>query len=808
MMGFKKGQDTIFFQIIKIDSIPDEIEQRQAEKICLSNLLLEYFRFPSTRPHIGVMELVCSSFETNDQLHDGKPQFYIVFYLTDAYNENVVGKYRQDIDAQFDAIQKILNRMGYMTSCLDSESAQIMIPEGLVKHADDEKRMFMVSNTEELTQHQLLSIGMTAAYDNLIDMMSDMPNAMFSVMLKGSGGGDDVECRIQVFSREKRRATLLYLNFVQGMNKSYSSECYEQDKFEGIKDFFVRYRLNDYSNFVVIGYKEFSNMLQLPFGRRSGMPITPQQRRLPLFQDGLINGENVSMGDVIGSYGKKLTLPLQSQVNHMAVLGISGSGKSNFLLYYLNEMYNKYDIPFLVIDPVSTEFRTLKGSLKDKCLNVFTPGSEVSPFEFNLFALSNSNLSVREYKLVLKDYLRNCLQLFSPLDKLIDETVDAIFLQKGWLDISTKDYMPGKTFTIDDFIMTFNKVFEKSNFKGNLANIASSGRVRLNALRSYFNTVATLPVEDIMGKPTVVELGKLQSAEAKSTMLLYLLNMVKLYMMDSAAKLRKEKNETQVRKPKLILVIDEAHSILEMQEQGEGMNIAQRGVVNTINQLLLEFRKYGLSVVIADQRVSVLQDVLTNTHVQVVFKQIDPVGKQVVSDIISLDEVDMLSMLKRGEAFVKHEQLETPVQVKMPKYDCVTGDTLDERVKEYMETDFWNVHSYQTRPFEECKQCYLINEGKICSLKMRSVVSNIAEYFIGKVNSREELKNDILDVKSQTFKKILEIWNYKEVWKDEKEQQYAERCLRLHLLHAIRLQPSSTDNGKESVTKINKNTTK
>lgn len=766
-----KLEDNVF-EIIKIESIPEQIEQRDEEKTSLSNLILEFFR--ETDPPFTQIELACNSCRVNDQLHDGMPHFFLLVYLTqvDYCNKD----YRKHLlNSRIEALLCVLHRMGYVTQRYGSNpiEASELVPEGLINHP-----MCIVYSTGEKAEHQLLSIGIPAAFDNLVAMMADIPDSLFSIMLKGDG--DHVGVSIQVFAKDMMQASLIYLNLMQGMKATLLPE-HMKGEMKEMTDYWSAFRLTPSFPFAIISYAELSNLLQLPFGTRSGIPVTAQQRRLPLFEPGFINGSDVPIGQIVGSVGKTLTLPLQSQVNHMSVLGISGSGKSNFLLHYLNEMYNDYGIPFLVIDPVSTEYRTLKCSLDGGHLNVFTPGSDVSPLEFNLFALNCGNVTVREYKAVLKDYLRNSLQLFSPLDKLIDETVDTIFLEKGWFDVSTRKIRPGRLFTINDFIKTFDRVFARSKFKGRLENIASSGRVRLNALRNYFDTVAPMPLADILSTPTVVELGKLQSAETKSAILLFLLSMVKLYMMETAAQRHKKTGETQVRQPTLILVIDEAHSILEMQEQGEGMNVAQRGVVDTINQLLLEFRKYGLQVVMSDQRVSVLQDVLTNTHVQVVFKQIDPQGKQVAADIISLDEVQMLASQKRGVAFVKHDKLDIPVQVEMPKYDYKT-DTSDEYVAAYMQQDFWQKHVELTRPYVECASCLLKDKG--CNRKLRSLIGNMAERFLSMCGPHDYIKLREASIKKDNplVKHILEregLYN--------KDHNFVERCLRVHLLHASQI---------------------
>lgn len=773
-------------QIIELTHIPEEIERRDMEKISLSNLILEFFR--KSAPPLFELELVCNSCQVSDQLHGGKPHFFLVVYLASLVS--VEKEYLLDIkslmSSETDALISVLHRMGYMTKVYGTDAdnpveAAGLIPSGLVG-----RTVWMATSSGEKAEHQLLSIGIPTAFDNLIEMMSDIPDSLFSIFLRSDG--DRTGFNIRVFAREQMQAALIYINFVEGMKANYVP-VYDKVQIRNVVDYWTHFRLDNGMEFPVISYEELSNILQLPFGLRSGIPVTPQQRRLPLFEPGLINGDGICVGDVVGSVGKRLTLPLHSQVNHLSVLGISGLGKSNFLLYYLNEMYNRYDIPFLVIDPVSTEYRKLKSSLNGGRLNVFTPGSEVSPFEFNLFALSCESLTVREYKSVLKDYLRNSLHLFSPLDKLLDETIDTVFLNNGWLDVSTAKYLPGRAFNIQEFMQAFDLTFAKSRFTGNQVNIAASGKVRLNSLRSYFDTVASLPLAEILSTPTVVELGKLQSADAKSTMLLYLLNMVKLHMMEVSARRSAESGNGQIKQPCLILVIDEAHSILEMQERGETMNVAQRGVIDTINQLLLEFRKYGLSVVIADQRVSVLQDVLTNTHVQVIFKQIDPRGKQMAADIISLDEVQMLADQRVGEAFVKHGKLEKPVQVQTPEFHS-EADTSDQYVEGYMKRDFWERHAGLTRPFLECGPNCPFKEHT-CNRTLRSMAANIVDRYLraSPQATREALHDAAVSRDHPLMQELL--------GRFKAGGGVALRtCLRVHLLHAS----NSASSGKKQVT--------
>lgn len=704
-----RGKNLAEFVIIELTNIPLEIEYREEEKVLFSNLVLEYFRAYNIS-----IELICTSCVVADQLFNGMPHFYILLHFV----PNTLGENQKE--TIIDSFLCVLHRMGYVISFMKGEK-ESLIPQNLLKGES-----WLIYNGNGKPEHHLLESEITFVYNNLIaEMSNDIPDSLFSILLYNDG--NDVKCSIRILSKEEEYGKHIYFSLIQGLK----TQCVCKKECVKIKSLY-RFLYKERQSASTISYGQLSNILQLPFGERCGMPLTPIKRRLPVFKSGIINGTDVSLGTIVGYDNKKITLPLQKEVTHMSVLGISGSGKSNFLLYYLNEMYNTHNIPFMVIDPISTEYRKLKGSLRNNELKVFTPGAEISPFEFNLFALCSENLTVKEYKYILKDYLRNCLNLFAPLDKLVDETIDSVFRENGWFDISTKSFLQGKPFTLNDVIVTFNKVFLKSEFTGNLKNIASSGRVRLSALSRFFDTVAALPLEEILTAPTVIELGKLRSVEAKSTLLLYMLNMVKLYMMDSVVKRCKESKSyiNEDKRPRLILVIDEAHSILEMQEQGEGMNVAQHGVVDVINQLLLEYRKYGLVVVVADQRVSVLQDVLTNTHMQVIFKQIDPHGKQVAADIISLNETQMLADQKIGQAFVKHPDLEIPVQIITPKYEEKNTDISDTAVEAYMKKEFWGIsHIGISQPFMECAvNCPY--KDKCCNRFYRNIASNLMEYYL------------------------------------------------------------------------------
>ena len=86
---------------------------------------------------------------------------------------------------------------------------------------------------------------------------------------------------------------------------------------------------------------------------------------------------SILMGKVLKYDRKKhkFLLPLKDLGRHMFVCGITGSGKSNFLQYFLTNFKKKYDIPFLLVD-FKGEYIFLQDVIED--LIIIRPGENFS----------------------------------------------------------------------------------------------------------------------------------------------------------------------------------------------------------------------------------------------------------------------------------------------------------------------------------------------------------------------------------------------------------------------------------------------
>lgn len=86
---------------------------------------------------------------------------------------------------------------------------------------------------------------------------------------------------------------------------------------------------------------------------------------------------SILMGKVLKYDRKKhkFLLPLKDLGRHMFVCGTTGSGKSNFLQYFLTNFKKKYDIPFLLVD-FKGEYIFLQDVIED--LIIIRPGENFS----------------------------------------------------------------------------------------------------------------------------------------------------------------------------------------------------------------------------------------------------------------------------------------------------------------------------------------------------------------------------------------------------------------------------------------------
>lgn len=448
---------------------------------------------------------------------------------------------------------------------------------------------------------------------------------------------------------------------------------------------------------------EAAEILRLPIGNEAisaGLPISQAGQRKRTYAGNIINGGDLSIGKLRSSPKDTIGLFINDLTRHMFVAGTPGSGKTTFSIGLLDRLWKEHGIPFLVIEPAKNEYRALVRSIPD--LQVFTPGKyNISPFLMNPFVPPHG-VTLEAYKYILKTAFAAAVSMTPPLDRIFDEALDNCYSDHGWLETYTIAD-GGRIFNIADYVKSFSETFEAIGYSGDAKNIGRAGLVRLSGMSRLFDAYHTIPVQDILQKPTLVELSAIENDEQKALIIALLLLSILSYVNSNYLGDGKLRN---------VILLEEAHVLLGMDTQamqGEANpSVIAQGL---IKRMLAEIRSYGVGMIIADQSPrKVTADVIALTDIKMAFRLIETEDKRMMADSTSMDEASQarLSKLKTGEAFFFFNRLEEPEEILLNDYrrDNRIDITLsDETIRDL--SAYWRDKQTLLRPYPQCGEtCY------------------------------------------------------------------------------------------------------
>ena len=441
------------------------------------------------------------------------------------------------------------------------------------------------------------------------------------------------------------------------------------------------------------------------------------------FKVGIIQNASKNSRDADAHAG----IPLNDFTKHGLIVGMPGSGKTNFSLGLLLQFWNEFKIPFLAIEPTKSEYRSLVDGIPD--LQVFTPGKNtVSPYIINPF-LPPTGVTVESYVPSLMSAFKAAFSMPDPLPDIFLAAINDCYNEYGWKNDSTADDPTVQRFGLYEFIKVFKKKIQHMDYKGDVkSNMESAGVVRLVSLieqnSNIYDTINTIPLEDLLKKPTVVELNAINNKEQKSLIMALLLIMICVYTKNNVSGDGQLKN---------VLLIDEAHVLLAGGgAKADGSADSQGSTVEALEDMIAEIRSYGTSIIIADQSpTKVGRSIVANTNVKVIFKLVEKENKDAISTATNMNEADydLLGRLGVGEALLHYGRVYTPLHIKT--YNVQEKATLrpviDDREIASL-TKYWDSHQHLLVPHIECESCHYCDSD--CDFKIRANADFIATRLI------------------------------------------------------------------------------
>lgn len=526
----------------------------------------------------------------------------------------------------------------------------------------------------------------------------------------------------------------------------------------------------------VITAEESAGLFRLPIGTQrisAGLPVNETESASKTYAGNLINAGDIEIG-LLKSSGNKDTIgiSLKDLAKHMLVVGTPGSGKTTFSVSLLDRLWKEHHIPFLVIEPAKNEYRALIQSIPE--LQVFTPGKNfISPFVFNPF-VPPKNVKLETYKSTLKTAFAAAVSMSTPLDKIFEESINNCYSDFRWLDTYTIDDK-GQPFNISDFIKCFQNTFDEIGYTGDAKNIGRAGVVRLNSLSNLFDNYFSIPIQDLLEKPTIIELAAIENSDQKALIISLILLSILAFVNSNYVGEGGLKN---------VILLEEAHVLLDAESNASQGDANPSAIAQgLVKRMLAEIRSYGVGIVIADQSPrKVSTDVVALTDMKVVFRLVEATDKQIVADSMNMSEaqVQRLSRLKPGEAFLFFNRLDEPEEVITPDYRLENNISItlsDEGIRKL--TTYWNDKQEYLRPYPECAKTRYCNHS--CDYERRILAREIARRIF--VKNFKAGSSDFEPVK-KVFSQITNL--VKAELNDEPFSKELLSCVKVHLWRRIR----------------------
>lgn len=416
----------------------------------------------------------------------------------------------------------------------------------------------------------------------------------------------------------------------------------------------------------------------------------------------------ILLGWQAGKPKNQALLPLKNLNKHVFICGVPGSGKTTAVLNLLFQLWTEHGIPFLVIEPAKTEYRSMLKCTYDEIvlseddnfttsaytktrnvpnaiakmqtdLQIYSLGNErVCPFRFNPFVFYG-NTTLDEHISTLEACFRGAMPLFGPLPALLAEAIEQVYAQLGWQAQDTAEHgirLEREFPNMQELYEAITAIFQTKEYSSDVAgDIKTALEVRIGGLLrrsigSMLNTRTSSPdIASLMHRPVILEMDSLNEEQA-NLMTMFILATLRQYTRVT----RKSGSSL-----KHIAVIEEAHNIVgaNNQESGEeGTSNPKQEATKYIVRMLAEMRALGEGIIIADQLPSaVAPEVIKNTNVKLAHRTVSGDDREILqqSMLLTGTQSEELARSNPGDAYLFMEGIYKPVRIKEPNTKLIYG---------------------------------------------------------------------------------------------------------------------------------------
>lgn len=471
-------------------------------------------------------------------------------------------------------------------------------------------------------------------------------------------------------------------------------------------------------NTTILNSKDLSILVRFPKEEVAGYSIYDYARfdvSLPEYKA----SSPVTIGTIMdrgNTTGVWYDIELNDLVKHGFISGVTGSGKTNTCLFLLNQLWKRYKIPFLVIEPAKSEYRDLVGVEGFEDLQIFTLGNEtIAPFRLNPFE-TEPDFLVQSHIDFLISLFKAVFILYAPMPYILEQSIYEIYQDKGWnlaQNINPRGNGPDTFPTITDLYSKISEVTERAGWENRIKmDVQASLKTRIMSLRVgskglMMDTNSSIQIEQLLKKPAILELQQIGDDEIKAFLMgIILTKIYEFYRTQSKKGIFSQKLQH-------LTLIEEAHRLLKnvsTEKASEETTNIKGAAVETFSNMLSEVRAYGEGIIIAEQiPTKISPDVIKNTNLKIVHRMVDEEERRVIGQSMNMntEQSRYLSTLGIGHASVYAEKADKPYLIEIPNF---VGTVIKRRysdldIAKRYDQHIKSIYSELLFPYSGCNNC-------------------------------------------------------------------------------------------------------
>lgn len=382
--------------------------------------------------------------------------------------------------------------------------------------------------------------------------------------------------------------------------------------------------------------------------------------------------DQIDIGNVyhMGNIEKtKVSLNLESLSAHVLITGSTGSGKSNTVYTFLQELIKK-EKKFLIIEPAKGEYKNVFGNNPE--VHVFGTNSKwsellkINPFSFP------EEIHVLEHIDRLVEIFNVCWPMYAAMPAVLKDAILQAYKKCGW-NLETSENIYGENYypTCMDLQKQIVKVIHSSAYSDEVkGNYIGSLATRINSLTNGIN--GQMFVHDeidtriLFDENTIIDLSRIGSQETKSLIMGIIVMKLSEYRMAQA-------NGKMNQPLRHVTILEEAHNLLRNTKNqvssGEESSMAGKSV-EMLSNSIAEMRTYGEGFIIVDQSPSAIDiAAIRNTNTKILMRLPEESDRQQAGKSAAMNEkqIPELAKLPKGVAVVYQNNWLDPVLCKIQK---------------------------------------------------------------------------------------------------------------------------------------------